>query len=231
MSARFASTTRLSNIIQMISLARQSGILRAIRGHGPARELGQIRFVDGEPVTALLGQVVGQGALNVLMNWGDCLYAFDEGTQAAAAEGEGASWGSDPATSGVGSASPPPDPSLGSWPSFGYGGSAPSAPSAVPPSYAGAPSRPSSVSPSYSSPPMGAPPRYAGMPPAPPNPYAESEAEINALLALRPQGAAPAVATMPVLPPFSPDMPRSVPYRTALAQHMDALPLDRRERM
>ena len=78
MAAPFVATSRLSNIIQMIVLSRQTGILRAIRGHGPTREFGQVQFVDGEPQNALLGQMIGQMALNALNNWGECHYAFDE---------------------------------------------------------------------------------------------------------------------------------------------------------
>jgi len=79
MAARFVSTSRLGNIIQMITLSRQTGILRAMRTQGPGaqRELGQIRFVQGEPVTALLGETTGGAALNALANWGECDYAFD----------------------------------------------------------------------------------------------------------------------------------------------------------
>src|SRR5258708_9074939 len=78
MAAQFLTTSRLSNIINMISLGRQSGILRVIRGQGPTREIGQIKFLDGDPTTALLGQLTGQNALTVLANWGECVYSFDE---------------------------------------------------------------------------------------------------------------------------------------------------------
>src|SRR5260370_9165058 len=78
MAAQFLTTSRLSNIINMISLGRQSGILRVIRGQGPTREIGQIKFLDGDPTTALLGQLTGQNALTVLAHWGECVYSFDE---------------------------------------------------------------------------------------------------------------------------------------------------------
>src|SRR5258708_36896551 len=78
MAAQFLTTSRLSNIINMIGLGRQSGILRVIRGQGPTREIGQIKFMDGEPTTALLGQLTGQNALTVLANWAECVYSFDE---------------------------------------------------------------------------------------------------------------------------------------------------------
>ena len=78
MAARFVPTSRLSNIIQMIMLSRQSGILRAIRGQEAARQMGQIRFASGQPASVLFGQMVGENALNALMGWGECMYSFDE---------------------------------------------------------------------------------------------------------------------------------------------------------
>lgn len=144
MAARFVLTSRLSNIIQMITLSRQSGILRVIRGQGALREVGQIRFVRGEPVSALLGETTGGGALNALANWGECAYAFDETF--------GAEESSDPSTdtlAGLGSFgadSPPPayppstapnGASSSSWPSsYGYIQVPPGAvPPPAPPSY------------------------------------------------------------------------------------------------
>lgn len=116
MAARFVSTSRLSNIIQMIALSRQSGIIRVVRGQPPSREMGQIRFVDGEPIAAMLGSLTGQGALNVLMNWGECSYAFDEGALDGLDEAAGGmpNYGSAGNPSSVA-----PYPS-GSWPSYGY---------------------------------------------------------------------------------------------------------------
>ncbi|HEX6121665.1 MAG TPA: hypothetical protein VFY89_00820, partial [Ktedonobacterales bacterium] len=230
-------TTRLGNIIQMISLARQSGILRVIRGHGPTREIGQIQFVDGEPITALLGQVVGQGALNILANWGECLYAFDEGPQMGAYS-SGSGWSStDPAGPGAGSPAPMSGYTSGSWPSYGYGMSAPSSPMAPTPSYGGPGSPPPSTSSAL--PPM-APPGampgtpgygYGGQHTGPLNPYGDSEADIEALLARRIPGAPPAVAPAPTLRGAPPERPDAVPVRTAISEHVDQLPLDRRERM
>ncbi|HEX8727769.1 MAG TPA: hypothetical protein VF739_04060, partial [Ktedonobacterales bacterium] len=78
MASRFTPTTRLSNVVQMITLSKQTGILRATRGQGPQREMGQIRFIAGEPVSALLGSLTGGTALSALSNWGECMYLFDE---------------------------------------------------------------------------------------------------------------------------------------------------------
>src|SRR5215470_16387071 len=96
MAGRFVSTSRLSNIVQMISLSHQSGILRVVRGQGPSQEMGQIRFLDGEPVSALLAQLTGNNALNVLMNWGECAYAFDESLISDGSDSGPGTYGQDP---------------------------------------------------------------------------------------------------------------------------------------
>jgi len=127
MAARFISTSRLGNIIQMITLSRQTGILRVVRtqgqGQGALRELGQIRFVQGEPVTALLGETTGGAALNALANWGECDYAFDtsadqdtESDPTLGSIGVAGGYPSSPAMS------PTSSPSISSsWPSsYGY---------------------------------------------------------------------------------------------------------------
>src|SRR5215469_7355173 len=119
MASQFLTTSRLSNIINMIVLGRQSGMLRVVRGQGPTREVGQIQFIDGKPVNALLGQVSGANALGVLQNWGECVYTFDEQPLPEPAEPDPMSYlsGSQPYESNPYS----PDPSLplsqgGSWP-------------------------------------------------------------------------------------------------------------------
>ena len=78
MAAQYLTISRLNNIISMITLGQQSGILRVIRGQGPGREAGQIKFVSGSPTSALLGQLTGANALSVLTNWGECVYSFEE---------------------------------------------------------------------------------------------------------------------------------------------------------
>lgn len=153
MAARFVSTSRLGNIIQMITLSHQTGILRVVRtqgqGQGALRELGQIRFVQGEPVTALLGETTGGAALNALANWGECDYAFDTSADQDA--------DSDPALGGIGAVggrpsspalTPPSSPSISSsWPSsYGYLNAAPSQ---QPPSQSFAPNTPRPRTPSF----------------------------------------------------------------------------------
>src|SRR5579885_3025626 len=79
MTEQFLSTSRLGNVIQLIALGKQTGVLKAIRGLGSAREQGEIHFANGQPIFASLGQMVGNAALTVLQNWGESQYIFLEG--------------------------------------------------------------------------------------------------------------------------------------------------------
>ncbi len=79
MTEQYLSTSRLGNVIQLIALGRQTGVLKVIRGQGSTREQGEVHFSQGQPVFALLGQLVGQAALTVLQNWGESQYIFLEG--------------------------------------------------------------------------------------------------------------------------------------------------------
>lgn len=79
MTEQFLSTSRLGNVIQLIALGKQTGVLKAIRGLGSTREQGEIHFVNGQPTFAGLGQMIGNAALTVMQNWGECQYIFLEG--------------------------------------------------------------------------------------------------------------------------------------------------------
>ena len=72
MTEQFLSTSRLGNVIQLIALGKQTGVLKTIRGLGTAREQGEIHFMNGQPTFASLGQMVGNAALTVMQNWGEC---------------------------------------------------------------------------------------------------------------------------------------------------------------
>ncbi len=217
MAARFVSTSRLSNIVQMISLSRQSGILRVVRGQGATQEMGQIRFLDGEPLSALLAQLTGTNALNVLMNWGECAYAFDETLVPDGSDAGSGTYGQDQYGYGR---SPGSGPATGSWPSFGYPNSMPSssppAPSPVPyeqqgngyyngngygsnTGYGANTSYPSRVNPDRE--------YYSGPIPS------------------------TSATTSSSLPAMRPEMLRAIPYRLPISEQIDQLPLDRRERM
>jgi hypothetical protein len=228
MAAPFVATSRLSNIIQMIVLSRQTGILRAIRGHGPTREFGQIQFVAGEPQNALLGQMIGQMALNALNNWGECHYSFDEISI------EDVNWrGGVSSVPNAATNYPATNSSAGSWPAYGYqsysgyngaptspwGGSDPGAqPPYGPPAYGQPPySQPGYGQPTYGQPTYGQP-AYGPPAGAPYGPF-----ESNA-----PQ--APPLTSYS-LPPLTPEMLLVIPRRTMLGDQFDQLPLDRRERM
>jgi hypothetical protein len=134
MPAQYLATGRLANVIQLITLGRQTGILRVYRGQGGAREAGQIQFVDGQPAAGLLGELIGNAAIRVLSNWGECFYAFEDiyfesdaitatdedpwGTPYGAPPMGDSPW---PSRSG---SNPPGGATSGSWP--GYGTSNPS---------------------------------------------------------------------------------------------------------
>ncbi len=79
MTEQFLSTSRLGNVIQLIALGKQTGVLKATRGLGSTREQGEIHFVNGQPTFAILGQLIGNAALTVLQNWGESQYIFLEG--------------------------------------------------------------------------------------------------------------------------------------------------------
>jgi len=79
--------------------------------------MGQIRFIAGEPISALLGSLTGGTALSALSNWGECMYLFDE----VAGEAEQQGYPSLPQQQPPSYApSSPPPMSGSSWPSYGY---------------------------------------------------------------------------------------------------------------
>jgi len=233
MAARFVPTMRLSNIIQMITLSRQSGILRAIRGQDSARQMGQIRFVNGQAASVLYGQMVGENALNALMGWGECMYSFDEiASDGAEPDGyysssDGAQYGTTPLPSGT-----------GSWPSYGGYPSSPSYAPSAPPQYPQNPGPPQ-----Y--PPYGSgysqPAPNTGYPQQPPNTGYPQQAPNTGY----PGGGAPnpndpyyrqtpptpTASSLPGSNGFRPDLLEAIPYQTGIAEPIEQLPLDRRERM
>lgn len=215
MAAQFLTTSRLSNIVNMITLGRQSGILRVIRGQGPTREIGQIQFTDGQPVSALLGQLTGPNALGVLMNWGECVYAFDESSTGDFGDGDpsldGGRTSSDP-----GRYSPQVGVSSGSWPTYSHPGSTP-----------------------YSQPPAGSYPSTTSLPNLGSQPgYMPNTSMPGASGSLGdfPRFDAPygnsATTQIPMTSTqITTAVLATVYRRSILAEHTDQLPLDRRERM
>src|SRR5260370_26729957 len=109
--------------------------------------MGKIQFVDGQPAAGLLGELIGNAAIRVLSNWGECFYAFDEvpleGDIAAGAfeaDGWGTPYGASPAGDSGWAGRSTSFPSGGtagtntSWPNYGPAGS-PSFPTLPPDQY------------------------------------------------------------------------------------------------
>jgi hypothetical protein len=214
MASRFTPTTRLSNVVQMVTLSKQTGILRATRGQGPQREMGQIRFIAGEPVSALLGSLTGGTALSALSNWGECMYLFDE--MAGDAEQQGYPSLPQQQSPSYAPSSPPPMPGS-SWPSYGYPSTSSLGPLSPLPDFS---SSGDVSSPGFFDPdPSGGYPSYGYQ--GAPDPYHN------------PAGSIGYRSTTTATPPYSlrPDQLNSRPRRTSLSEQVDQLPLDRRERM
>ena len=219
MAAQYLSTSRLTNVIQLISLGRQTGILRVVRGHGPAREMGQIQFVDGQPTAALLGQLTGMAALNVLTNWGESYYLFDD------------------TPIGEDGSVEPPNTSLenspyGRWPTGDAGwmsrsGQVSQAPNSGPQGGTGA------AWPAYdpASPPSPSPPAYSpgGRPPTAPSMPFSGYGYTGSLSGSRPPNQPSGI--QPAVPATGVQTRGSSPRRTSRVDLSGALPLDRRERM
>lgn len=244
MAARFVPTSRLSNIIQMIMLSRQSGILRAIRGQESARQMGQIRFVNGQPASVLFGQMVGENALNALMGWGECMYSFDE----FATEGSESEGYYSPSDAGSFGNTPPPN-TTGSWPSYGYPSSpnySPSAPSQYPqnpasssyPPYGSGYSQPSQNNTGYPPPSQ----NNTGYPPPAQNPgysggqipnqgYSSGQMPDPNDPYYRQTQPNSTASSLPGAPSLRPEMLEAIPYQTGINEPIEQLPLDRRERM
>lgn len=212
MAAQFLTTSKLNNIINMITLGRQSGILRVMRGQGPVREMGQIKFYEGTPITALLGQVTGPSALSVLSNWGECIYSFDEQPITDFSDADIAPDGRQlPAESPRFTSSFP----SGSWPAYG--------PSSPPPfSQPAAPTPQPSQSGAFDS---GFPTGYPAQ-----SGYSQPGGYAGAYDAQRVPGAAPASVSLRE-GAVGAELLMLAPRRTTLSEHVEQLPLDRRERM
>jgi hypothetical protein len=74
---KVTATDRLQNVIEVVDLGRRSGLLAVERGSGPAVEEGEIYFMNGRAIYAAVGALRGREALNVLVRWGECRFAFD----------------------------------------------------------------------------------------------------------------------------------------------------------
>ncbi len=75
--SRDTSTDRLSNVIEVLELGRQSGLLAVERGAGATLEQGEIYFIFGRATFAATGHLRGREALAMLGQWGPCRFAFE----------------------------------------------------------------------------------------------------------------------------------------------------------
>ncbi len=121
MGEQYLSTSRLGNVMRLIGLGRQTGLLRVVRGQGPTREEGEVQFIDGQIAMATVGQLTGGAAVAVLQNWGESYYLFLDGVnrlQQGTASNNLGTWGI------TNSDSLPPVGS-GSYPASNFGASNP----------------------------------------------------------------------------------------------------------
>ena len=119
MSEQFFSTSRLSNVMKLIMLGHQTGLLLVGRGVAAAREEGSIQFINGEIAMATVGQLRGSAAMAVLQNWGESTYQFLDGVnQLQAGQSDGLVWGQSPGSG------PLPPPGSGSF-TGGFGATGP----------------------------------------------------------------------------------------------------------
>ncbi|HEU5348218.1 MAG TPA: DUF4388 domain-containing protein [Ktedonobacterales bacterium] len=74
--SRVTATNRLANVIEVVELGRRTGLLSVERDVNGLEE-GDIYFVSGRPIFAAFGPLTGREALNVLVHWGECRFAFE----------------------------------------------------------------------------------------------------------------------------------------------------------
>ena len=74
--SRVTATNRLANVIEVVELGRRTGLLSAERDANGLEE-GEIYFISGHPVYAALERLTGREALNILLRWGECRFAFE----------------------------------------------------------------------------------------------------------------------------------------------------------
>lgn len=74
---KVTATDRLSNVLDVVELGRRTGMLSVERGAGPIAEDGEVYYVAGNPIYAVLGPLRGREALGALARWGECRFAFD----------------------------------------------------------------------------------------------------------------------------------------------------------
>lgn len=74
--SRVTATNRLANVIEVVELGRRTGLLSAERDLNGLEE-GEIYFISGHPIYAVIGSLSGRDALYVLIRWAECRFAFE----------------------------------------------------------------------------------------------------------------------------------------------------------
>ncbi|GAC1381906.1 MAG: hypothetical protein NVSMB33_08880 [Ktedonobacteraceae bacterium] len=74
--SRDNAADNLSDVLDMVRLSRQNGVLSVERIHGGRFEEGEIFFQGGQPTYARTGQMVGQEALVWLLSWHQIYFTF-----------------------------------------------------------------------------------------------------------------------------------------------------------
>lgn len=232
MAAQYLSTSRLANVIQLITLGRQTGILRVIRGHGATREMGQIQFAEGQPTAALLGSLTGGAAMNVISNWGETYYAFEEAVPADGGRQESdqgrfpgapsaswpsgeTSWSNEPFSPAVGTNTSLGSMPGGTWPAYGYQTPVPPQPRP--------PVAPAAPVPGYGA--TGGLPGLSDSQPGMSGSYPGVSGSYPGVSGSYPSSSQPAFPAVALGSPAAP------PRRTTRSDISEPLPLDRRERM
>src|SRR5450432_1477720 len=70
-------TDDLETTIHSIESLQQTGVLNIQRAKGGVRETANLVFLQGQVVEAVVGDRVGQDALDWVITWGSCRYTFD----------------------------------------------------------------------------------------------------------------------------------------------------------
>jgi hypothetical protein len=81
MKPRGTVTNKLADVLQMLQLARRTGLLEIERaGAGNVIEQGTIKFHNGQITDASFGPYTGAAALDILSKWNTCYFAFHVST-------------------------------------------------------------------------------------------------------------------------------------------------------
>lgn len=73
---RDITAENLNAVMELARVRRQSGLLSVEHAQGSRLEEGEIYFQDGRPIHAVVGQLVGQDAVNWLLTWHNVHFAF-----------------------------------------------------------------------------------------------------------------------------------------------------------